>query len=361
MFPGTDQTEALCDAVRQAFESGRPLTIAGSGSKAFLTGGSDDTGAAPARLLSTVEHRGVIAYRPEELVITARSGTLLKEIEVVLAQAGQHLPFEPPQFRGGGTLGGAVACGLSGPGRPWWGAARDVVLGVELINGSGQPLRFGGQVMKNVAGYDVSRLQAGAFGTLGLLLSLSIKVLPEPPAMATRVFELDCRQAQARCREWACRPLPVSATCYLEGLLRVRLSGAEPAVEEGAAEIGGDPEHDPRFWESLRDHRLDFFMAPGLWRCAVPPAAPEPLEDCLIEWAGAQRWWRPPADVDVRATVAKVGGHARPFDGSFGARAGAHLSAAERCYAARLKAAFDPAGILNRELGPSPESKADAD
>ena len=363
MSSPADQSEGLRDAIRRACEARRPLRIVGSGSKAFLTGASQgEAGAVAGRLLSVAEHQGVVDYRPEELVITARAGTPLREVERALAQAGQHLPFEPPRFRGGGTLGGAVACGLAGPGRPWWGAVRDAVLGVEMINGRGERLRFGGQVMKNVAGYDVSRLQVGAFGTLGVLLSVSLKVLPRPPAERTLLFELDAAAALERCRAWAQRPYPLSGTCHLDGLLRVRLSGADPAVVQAAAELGGDGESDPRFWDALRDHRLDFFAAGGLWRCIVPPAARLPLDDCLTGWAGSERWWRPRPDSLREAPgggpaglLAGQGGHGRPFDARFGIRNGPHLGAAERKYSARLKEAFDPGGILNPELASLPE------
>ena len=351
MSSDADHAEALCDAVRHAFEQGRPLRIAGSGSKSFLTEASD--GSAPAgkaALLSVADHQGVIDYRPEELVITVRAGTPLREVARVLTQANQHLPFEPPRFRGGGTIGGAVACGLSGAGRPWRGGVRDVLLGVELINGRGERLRFGGQVMKNVAGYDVARLQAGAFGTLGVLLAVSLKVLPRPPEETTRTFSLSAAEALTRCREWARRPLPITGTCHYQGLLRVRFSGAEPAVREAVAELGGEVEPDAGFWNALRDQRLEFFAGGGLWRASVPPAAPEPLQDCLIGWAGAERWWRPRAEDQPAAMLLRQGGHGRPFDGTFGVRDGPCSSASARTYSARLKEAFDPGGILNAEL-----------
>lgn len=356
MSSGTDQAEALCQAVRRAYEHAGSLRITGSGSKSFLTRSAERTdGGASQPLLSVADHVGVIDYRPEELVITARAGTTLKDIERVLAQAGQHLAFEPPRFRGRGTLGGAVACGLAGPGRPWWGSVRDTLLGVELVNGRGERLRFGGQVMKNVAGYDVARLQAGAFGTLGLLLSVSVKVLPVPSVLETRRFELTPAEALARCRAWARRSHPITGTCYLDGTLRVRLSGAEPAVRQSGSELGGEAEPDPQFWEALRDHRLQAFAEDGLWRCSVPPAASGPLDGCLVSWGGAERWWRPDRGSDPARVAAEQGGHARPFDGSFGIRNGAHLSPGERRYTSRLKKAFDPGGVLNPELCPLTE------
>jgi glycolate oxidase FAD binding subunit len=348
-----DCANVLQEAVATAYARGEALCIAGSGSKAFLSAGADQGPMAFAgRLVSTVEHTGIIAYRPEELVITARAGTPLKRIEQVLAEAGQYLPFEPPRFRGGGTLGGAVAAGLSGPGRPWRGAVRDAVLGVELINGLGERLRFGGQVMKNVAGYDLSRLQAGAFGTLGLLLSVSVKVLPRPAAERTLCFVLDAPTALARCRSWARTAYPITATCHHDGVLRIRLSGAEAAIAWAAAELGGDADTASDFWPALRDHRLEFFRsAAPLWRASLPPAASAPLGQCLVNWGGAERWWRArDDDAEERSFVADAraaGGSARRFDGRFGAL-GADTLPGE--HARRLKAAFDPRNVLNPHL-----------
>ncbi|MFU8814698.1 MAG: glycolate oxidase subunit GlcE [Pseudomonadales bacterium] len=355
-----DRSEALCDTVRRAHAAGESLRIVGSGSKAFLTAASKGSGR-PTRLLPMAGHRGIIDYRPEELVITARAGTPLQDLECALAERGQRLPFEPPQFDGAGTLGGAVACGLSGPGRPWRGAVRDAVLGVELINGAGEHLRFGGQVMKNVAGYDVSRLQVGAFGTLGLLLAVSVKVLPAPPCEQTLLFELDAATALERCRAWARQPLPITASCYWNGRLWLRLSGAEAAVAWAREELGGElASDDEGFWEALRDHRLAFFTQGGdseaerpLWRCLLPPGATAPLADCLVTWAGGERWLRPASAEEgarLGAAVRDCGGHARPFDGGYGMRAGSHVAVPEAHYAARLKLAFDPDGLLNPEL-----------
>jgi glycolate oxidase FAD binding subunit len=250
---------------------------------------------------------------------------------------------------------------------------RDCVLGVELVNGLGERLRFGGQVMKNVAGYDLSRLQVGAFGTLGLLLSVSVKVLPQPVEQRTLNFELSAEAALARCRAWARTAYPISATCHLDGVLRVRLSGAAPAIAWAASELGGDGAGDPSFWIALRDHSLEFLRADGpLWRVSLPPAAPRPLEG-LMNWSGAERWWRAPSLVApasavaagagsgpadaaaseeaARALVAQVaaaGGTARRFDGRFGVSS---FDGVPGRYAARLKAAFDPGNILNPHLG----------
>ncbi len=356
-----DQADALCDAVRRAAAAGTAVRIVGNGSKSSLTSGAPEAGGTPAELLSVSEHVGILDYRPEELVVTARAGTPLKTLERVLAGAGQYLPFEPPRLHGGGTIGGAVACGLSGPGRPWRGAVRDAVLGVELVNGRGERLRFGGQVMKNVAGYDLSRLQAGAFGTFGLMLAVSLKVLPVPESEQSLVLELAPDEALARSRQWARRPLPLSGLCWVDGLLHVRLSGAASAVAAAAAEVGGDPDPLPAFWQELRDLRLPFHSGPGVWRCVLPPAAPEPLADCLVNWGGAERWWLPPPDAPrARAALAAAGGHGRPFDGSYGHRATGPMSPLERRFSERLRAAFDPERRFNPELTTAPEA-ADAD
>jgi glycolate oxidase FAD binding subunit len=233
---------------------------------------------------------------------------------------------------------------------------RDALLGVEMVNGCGERLRFGGQDMKNVAGYDVSRLQAGAFGTLGLLLSVSLKVLPSPATQRSLVFEMSAADALARCRSWARQSLPITGTCFVDGLLRVRLSGAEAAVSEAMVQLGGALDADIGFWDTLRDHRLDFFADGGLWRCALPPAARAPLNDCLITWAGAERWWRTAGKADPAQAVIGQGGHARPFDAGYGVRIGPHLGGAGREYSARLKHAFDPGGILNPELSIMPQA-----
>lgn len=351
MSTDRDQSQALVEAVRSAFETDRHLRIAGSGSKGFLSVGRE-AGEQPAgRLLSVADHCGIVDYRPEELVITARAGTPLKDVERLLAQHGQYLPFEPPRFHGGGTLGGAVASGLAGPGAPWRGGVRDGLLGVDMINGRGERLVFGGQVMKNVAGYDISRLQAGAFGTLGVLLEISVKVLPRPERERTLAFELEPAAALEHCRAWLRRPYPISATSYHDGVLRLRLSGAGAGVDWAVRELGGEVRDDD-YWRALRDHRVSVLggHAEGrLWRATVAPAAREPLAGCLVTWGGAQRWWRQQDDVAPSITH----GHARAFDGRFGLRTSSDT--ATRRYLERVKQAFDPAGVLNPELSPRSE------
>ncbi len=345
--------EPLIEHIRAAHAESSPLIIQGGGSKTFY--GSADEG----EILSARVLTGVIDYQPKELVLTARAGTPLTEIEALLAEQNQMLAFEPPHFGGPATLGGSIAAGLSGPRRPYAGAARDFVLGVRIIDGTGQPLRFGGQVIKNVAGYDVSRLMVGALGTLGLITEVSLKVLPRPAACATLQFELAEAAAIEKMNQWAGQPLPLSATSWHTGLLSVRLSGAPSAVQAAQARLGGEPLKDASaFWQRLRDQTTPFFdkrpstQNQGLWRLAVKCSTlPLNLGDCQwIEWGGAVRWLvsdRPAAT--LRETAHRAGGHATlfrgemPVDGAF-----TPLSPALFTLHRNLKQRFDPKGILNR-------------
>lgn len=341
---GFDRTEALLDAVKSARGDAREVTIGGTGSKSFLTRTADSD--IRGRLLTTVEHSGIVDYQPGELVVTARSGTPLKELRATLAREGQVLAFEPPEFKGLGTIGGAVACGLAGPGRPWRGGVRDAVLGVVMINGLGQRLSFGGQVMKNVAGFDVSRLQAGAYGIFGLLLEVSLRVMPAPAAEHTRILEAEPVEALARMRRWSRLPLPITATAYETGQLRVRLSGAETAIEDAGRRIGGDLEGGGNYWSELRDHAGGFFKAgpdAGGVACRhVAPAAPHVQGDVLVEWNGSRRW----------SLVNMASEGSVPFGPGYAAAlcryAGGNENVAE--YQRRLKAAFDPDGLFNPEI-----------
>jgi glycolate oxidase FAD binding subunit len=345
--------DAFIDRIRAAQASGTPLVIQGGGSKTFY--GNADEG----EVLATRTLSGVVDYQPKELVLTARAGTPLAEIETLLTEQGQMLAFEPPHFAGNATLGGSIASGLSGPRRPYAGAVRDFVLGVRIIDGSGQPLRFGGQVIKNVAGYDVSRLMVGALGTLGLITEVSLKVLPKPAAEATLQFELDEAAAILKMNQWAGQPLPLSATSWHAGLLTLRLSGATSSVQVAQAKLGGDVLKDAAaFWQRLRDQTTPFFgqrasaSNQGLWRLAVKPTAP-PLDlgDAQwIEWGGAVRWLVSDAHADrLREAAKAAGGHAAlfrgttPADGAF-----APLPPALLQLHRNLKQRFDPSGILNR-------------
>ena len=344
-----DMLDQFRARVQRAGREGRPLRIRGGGSK-------DWYGRAPrGEALETAGYRGIVSYEPSELVITARCGTPLAEIEAALAGRGQMLAFEPPHFGGGATIGGAVASGLSGPRRQAAGAVRDFVLGAVLMDGRGELLRFGGQVMKNVAGYDVSRLLAGSLGVLGLIAEVSVKVLPRPPAEATLRLALDQQEALRCMNLWAGQPLPVSATAWHDGVLSVRLSGARAAVASAERRIGGvtlDPGAAEGYWRDLREQRLAFFGGGGaLWRLALPTTAPALPHGApqLIEWGGGQRWLRSDdAPEAVRELAERHGGHATLYRG--GRREGSvfhPLAPAVHAIHRNLKNAFDPAGIFN--------------
>ncbi|MCZ6710493.1 MAG: glycolate oxidase subunit GlcE [Gammaproteobacteria bacterium] len=343
----SDECRRLVEAIRHAHASGQRLAISGSGSKSFLMPTQQD---ASVSMLSVAEHSGVLDYQPDELVLTARAGTPLRELRAIVGREQQMLPFDPPMFAGGGTLGGAIASGLSGPGRPWWGSVRDCVLGIELVNGLGEQLTFGGQVLKNVAGYDLSRLQVGAFGTLGVIMSASIRLLPQPPAERTCILKLSAVESLARVRDFARRPLPLSGTCFDAGLLRVRLSGADAAVLSACAEIGGEIVERDQHWQRLRDHELPTFSAGAqVWRWSLPPGAAAPTSNALIEWAGALRWVTG-ADADDGALAERLGGTAAPFSAGFAQLTARNMPAAMSRYHQRLKTAFDPKNILNPGL-----------
>jgi len=350
----------LTEQIRAAAAAAAPLRIRGGGSKDFY--GQALTGA----LLDTSALRGITSYEPSELVVTVLAGTALAELEQLLAGQSQYLPFEPPHFGATATVGGMVASGLSGPARAASGAMRDYVLGVQMLSGQGQLLRFGGQVMKNVAGYDVSRLMAGSMGTLGLITEVSLKVLPRPVAEATILMETDQADALRRLNGWAARPLPLNASAWQRvdgrGLLQVRLRGAEAAVRAACKAMGGERVDDVQaqaFWQSLREHSAGFFERANdtcLCRLSVPDTTDVLSlagDDTLLEWGGAVRWVHAPAAQapQLRAVVQRVGGNATLFrraaDGTpadvpvFQPLAPALL----RIHRA-LKQQFDPAGIF---------------
>ncbi|QJD99302.1 glycolate oxidase subunit GlcE [Massilia forsythiae] len=351
--------ERFQEQVRSAAAARRPLRIRGGGTKDWYGQRIDAAGGETA-ILDTRAHAGIVDYEPSELVITARCGTPLAHIEAALAERRQMLPFEPPHFGPAATLGGTVAAGLSGPRRASAGALRDFVLGVKLLDGKGEVLTFGGQVMKNVAGYDVSRLLAGSLGTLGLLLEVSVKVLPVPLAGATLRFALGEADAIRKLNEWAGQPLPLSASCWHDGVLALRLSGARAAVDAAVRALGGEPlADDARFWQDVREQRHAFFDGDApLWRLALPPATDAlALGPQLIEWGGAQRWLRAPADAEadaaafarrMRAAATAAGGHATLFRGGDKAVGVFQpLAPAIARIHERLKAGFDPANIFN--------------
>lgn len=347
-------TEQFRQQIRAASAAGKPLRLRGGGTKDWY--GQQLAG----EVLDTRAYAGIIDYEPTELVITARCGTPLAEIEAALAARNQMLAFEPPHFGPGATVGGVVACALSGPRRASAGAVRDFVLGAVLMDGHGERLAFGGQVMKNVAGYDVSRLLAGSLGTLGLILEVSLKVLPLPLREAT--LRLDCAEIAALrlLNEWAGKPLPISASCWHDGVLSVRLSGAEAAVSAALQSLGGAvlaPDDAAAFWQSLREQTHAFFAGAGsLWRLSLPPHASAMILKGrqLIEWGGAQRWLKLDGDADaagsarIRQAVAAAGGHATLFRGGDKAVGVFHpLAPAIATIHQRLRQAFDPAGIFN--------------
>ncbi len=343
-----DISSALEQVIVEASEKDQALQLKGSGSKTFY--GRQATG----DLLDTAAHSGVINYEPRELVITVRSGTPVSQLEALLASEGQMLPFEPPHFGPNATLGGTIACGLSGPRRPYAGSARDYVLGTTLINGMGQRLRFGGEVMKNVAGYDLSRVMVGAMGTLGLLLDVSMKVLPLPEDECTLVQELSEAKAILLMNQLAGMALPLSAASY-DGLkLYLRLSGSGPGVAAARSQVGGEllAEGDS-FWQKIREHQHSFFNTDKpLWRLSLSPAS-TPLAlpgKQLIDWGGAQRWLiaEQVSATTVQQAAEAQGGHAQLFRG--GDRSGVvnqPLPAGLMLIHKRLKQAFDPKGILN--------------
>ena len=340
-----DIANELASRVCEAHDRHLPLSIRGSGSKRFLTGEATGTP------LDVTGHRGIVSYEPTELVLTARAGTPLREIEQVLAQHNQMLAFEPPHFGPNATLGGTIACNLSGPRRPWSGATRDFVLGTKIINGQGEILSFGGQVMKNVAGYDVSRLMAGARGTLGVLLDVSLKVLPRPAQETTLTFESTADEAIERMNAWSGQPLPLSGACHSGNTLHLRLSGTESALRAAHTRLGGEAhERGPAYWEDLREHRRAFFKGDApLWRLSLPPATPiQHLPGkWIIDWGGAQRWLQTDASPEeIHRAATAAGGYAQPWRGVSG-QATTPLSAVLLRLHEKLKLAFDPAGLLN--------------
>jgi glycolate oxidase FAD binding subunit len=341
------------ERIRAAIADRAALRIRGGGTKDFY--------GEPAHgdVLDTRAYGGIVDYDPSELVMTARAGTPLAEIERAMGEAGQMLAFEPPHFGSGATLGGAIAAGLSGPRRPYAGAVRDLVLGVRVLDGRGEDLTFGGRVMKNVAGFDVARLMVGALGTLGVIAEVSLKCLPLPKVEATRSYDLSADEAIRRANEWGAQPLPLSATCHANGRLHVRFSGAAPAIDAAVAKLGGEPVADGEaFWRSIREHAHPFFAdarasGAAIWRLSVKSTAP--YADLggaqLIEWGGALRWLVAGPGTDaakLRSWSEGHGGHATLFAAADKSAGVFHpLPPATLDIHRRLKATFDPHGILN--------------
>lgn len=344
-FPCADRTQDLVEQVVLAYREKQPLRIVGGNSKSFL--GRPVTGVP----LDTRSHCGIVRYDPVELILTARAGTLLSEIDSALADAGQHLPFEPPHFSPLATLGGCIASGLSGPRRPWSGAVRDFVLGIRYLGQDAKIHRFGGEVMKNVAGYDVSRVMVGAMGTLGVLTEISLKVLPKPIAQTSLSFSLECTQALRHLAEWGRKSLPISGAAWSADRLYIRLEGGRASVFQAQKMLGGSPV-DEAFWRDLREQKLDFFSSVDqrpLWRLSLPLQTP-PLAidgDWFFDWAGAQWWLRSDsAAEEIRSSTAQAGGHATCY--TPGAAEPFHpLQPALAKVHRQLKHQLDPSGLFN--------------
>ena len=347
-----DASRELGEQVRQADAEGSPLRIVGGDTRRFYGRSVEGTP------LSLAAHRGITHYDPVELGVSVRAGPPLGELEAALEAEDQMLGCEPPRFGAASTVGGMIATGLSGPRRPWAGAVRDFVLGSRVIDRAGRELRFGGEVMKNVAGYDLSRLMVGAQGTLGIISEVSMKVLPRPAARAGLRLEMSPEKALDRLTEWGRQPLPITAAAYTDGALHLRLEGGASSVAATRERLGGD-ELDAAFWQDLRDLRLPFFSDDPrpLWRLSLPNHTP-PLSlagETLLDWAGAQRWLKSEAEGDeIRTAASRAGGHATCL-GAIDAR-GTPQGAAEPFmplapviakYHRRLKAELDPNGIFN--------------
>jgi glycolate oxidase FAD binding subunit len=344
--------EQLSEAIRTAAARKQPLRIRGGGSKDFYGWSLEG------EPLDLRGYSGVVEYEPTELVITARAGTPLLEVERALAGGRQMLAAEPPHFGPGTTLGGCVAAGFSGPRRAQAGSVRDFVLGAKVMNAQGEVLSFGGQVMKNVAGFDLSRLMAGSFGTLGVLLEVSLKVLPVPDEELTLRFALDEASAIDRMNRWAAQPLPISATCFVDGQLAVRLSGSTLGVAAARKQIGGDALADgTAFWEKVRDQRLEAFRGGTLWRVSLKSTTP-PLNlpgRQVIEWNGALRWLAGDAPAEqVFAAARAAGGQATGFRGQNPGLPVMQLDPGVLALHRKLKSALDPQGTFGpRRLHPA--------
>ncbi|MBV8122812.1 MAG: glycolate oxidase subunit GlcE [Paucibacter sp.] len=347
--------DELQEQRREARAQGTTLIPMGAGSK------RDWLPPREGKTLSLAGISGIIDYQPSELVIRARAGTPLREIETTLAERNQMLASEPPNLDGRSTLGGAVACGWSGPRRPWAGALRDQVLGVTMLNGTGELLRFGGSVIKNVAGFDVSRLMTGSMGTLGVILEANLKVVPRPPVDI--VLALECGQAEGirRANQASASAIPLAGAAWEAGVLRLRLSGAAAGVAVGRDILGGEEDHDGLAWfDALRHFRHAFFgqPAPGmiLWRLSLPQAAPPLLVGYpqLVDWAGGQRWLLAHAEASsiVQAAASAAGGNASIRRVGTPWPQHSPLTPTIAALQQRLKRAFDPAGLFGNHLPP---------
>lgn len=356
----TEILGGLSEQVRGAAADQRPIVIRGGDTKAFYGNAFVADGVSPV-IMDMRCLKGIVNYQPSELVISALAGTPLQEVRDTLDAAGQMLAFEPPAFGAGATIGGCVSAGLSGPGRLGAGPLKDFVLGAHLLDAQGRVLKFGGEVMKNVAGYDVSRLLAGAMGSFGALTQVSLKVAPKPFETCTLEWELDEAESLKRCHSWRAHPLSVSASAWesdgVSGRLRVRLAGATAALRSARQKLGGDVlpvEYADAYWRDLREQQLPFFKTEILWRFAVAPGTgPLDLGPTLIEWGGGQRWIAAALDAgQAREAAARAGGHATQFRvaaPSTRLQSGVFHPVAPGLAAItqRLKHEFDPQGLFN--------------
>jgi glycolate dehydrogenase FAD-binding subunit len=338
---------AMRDRVLAATADGTRLRLRGAGTKDFYGEGLEG------EVLELGSHCGIVAYDPAELVVTARCGTTLSQLEAALAAQGQFLPFEPPAFAGDPTLGGIIAAGLSGPRRMYAGAARDFVLGARLLSADGELLRFGGEVMKNVAGFDVARLLCGSLGILGIITEVSLKVLPLPRQEETLRLELGFAEACAAFDSWAGQPMPLSAAAWYEGCAWVRLSGAAPAVQAARAKLGGERIGSAAarsWWTSVRHCELPLFAESELWRLSLPGAAgalPQLPVPGLVDWGGTLRWYAGNTNLDYRGVAVAAGGTALCWRGPAPHGRFHPLSQTSGVLHRRLKQRFDPRGIFN--------------
>ena len=348
-----DLTDSLLEQVADAVAEKTALHITAGNSKAFYGNKVN------AQKLSLLEHRGIIEYQPSELVVTVRSGTPLRELEAELKAKKQQLAFEPPQHSTETTIGGVIACGLSGPGRPAYGSARDFVLGATVINGKAEKLRFGGQVMKNVAGYDASRLMVGAQGTLGVLLELSLKVLPLSETEVSLQMPIKLNAAVSNIQQWIKQGLPLTASCHLNNMLYLRLSSTHSAVKQAVTVINSRyPAEtiDNNFWLGIKNQTHAFFSdTEKLWRCSHQAATEfyDNTDNQLVEWNGALRWIN--SGINLRAIAQHHNGHATRYPlGLVDNHYNKHKSNIFQPLTPgllkihqRLKKAFDPENILN--------------
>jgi glycolate oxidase FAD binding subunit len=341
MSNSNDLSQLLSEQVTQACHDSAPLVITAGNSKSFY--GLDVEG----EPLLVGEHQGILSYKASELVITARSGTRIAAIESVLHEHKQQLAFEPPCHSDQTTIGGAIASGLSGPARAFNGAARDFVLGAKIINGKGELMEFGGQVMKNVAGYDVSRLMAGAQGTLGVILEVSLKVLPQAEKETTLAFEIDADHGHKMLRQWLHEGHPVTASSHYQGVLSIRLSSTENSIRQAHSKMGGEIVAND-LWHQLRHQTHPWFQQENLWRLSVPPAtAIDNDENQLIEWGGALRWQVSNNELFEKAR--RLNGHATRYNIKTPAPGNVFqpLQPGMLAIHKRIKHALDPNHILN--------------